>query len=390
MLIFFLFHGSYALAHLYLFLKIKWIFPLDSTVSLLTGLFLFMMGFSPMVVYFYSLRGGGLWTRIFAFFGYTWMGFFILFFFPSVFLDLYKGAVTLGSLVFNYKMDRFILSPSLSFYIPLSVSAFLTLYGYFNARNPRLKRIRIKTRKLPDNVKSLKIAQLSDVHLGVVIGEGLLDKVIKNIEHEKPDIIVSTGDLIDGGIEHIQHLKDKLRMMRAPLGKFAIIGNHEFYTGIRRSQEFLEGSGFLVLRGQGINMNGIINIAGVDDAESRSSKNNSEMTLKTERDIIDELPRECFTILLKHKPEVDEGLPGLFDLQLSGHTHNGQIFPINIIVRFFFYPHSSYRELSNGSAIYVSGGVGTAGPPMRLFSPPEISIIEIERADPKTAPEFFS
>ncbi len=380
MLTFFLFHGSYALAHLYLFFKIKELFPLNNTTaSLFIGVFLFVMAFSPMLVYFYSLRGGGLFARGYAFTVYLWMGFLILFFFPSVVLDLYNGSVKLGGLASGQKVDGLMLSPSLSFFIPLSISACLTFYGYLMAKRLDIKRIVVKTHKLPEGIKGIKIAQLSDVHLGILVGAGLLDKAIKKIEEEKPDLIVSTGDLIDGGIKNIEHLKDKLKGLSAPLGKFAIIGNHEFYTGIKRSQEFLEESGFVVLRGQGINLNGLINIAGIDDAESRSSRRNGEIPLRSERDMLSEFQRNGFTILLKHKPEVDEGSLGLFDLQLSGHTHNGQIFPINIIVRLFFYPHSSYKELSNGSAIYVSGGVGTAGPPVRLFSPPELAIIEIEK-----------
>lgn len=380
MLIFFLFHGSYALAHLYLFFKIKGGLSMGTTWSFLIALFLFIMAFSPSLIYFYSLRGGGFLARVFAFFGYTWMGFLILFFFPSVFLDLYNSAVRLGGFLFKKNLNGFILSPSSSFFIPLAISVCLTFYGYLRARNPRLKRIIVKTDKLPKGVKSLRIAQLSDVHLGVIVGGRLLDKVIKKIEEERPELIVSTGDLIDGGIDHIQHLKDKLRRIKAPLGKFAIIGNHEFYTGITRSQEFLEESGFAVLRGRGINVNGIINIVGIDDAESRSSKENGGRPLRSEKEILSELPQERFTLLLKHKPEVNKEALGLFDLQLSGHTHNGQIFPINIIVRFFFYPHSSYRKLSDSSAIYVSGGIGTAGPPVRLFSPPELPIIEIQRS----------
>jgi|Deesub1362A_J573_1020465.scaffolds.fasta_scaffold00358_7 hypothetical protein len=378
MLIFLVFHGSYALAHLYLFLKARDLLPLNSPLTLLLGLFLFVMAFSPMVIYFYSLRGGGAWTKAFAFFGYTWMGLLILFFFPAVFLDIYNVVVVYGGALIGQNLDAFILPPSLSFFIPLTASACLTLYGFFRARSLELRRISIKTDKLPAGVERIKVAQLSDVHLGIIVGAGLLDKAIKRIREERPDLIVSTGDLIDGGIEYVEPLKDRLRSLEAPLGKFAIIGNHEFYTGIKRSQRFLEEAGFVVLRNEGRVVENTINIVGIDDAESRPSKE-EEGHKRSEREILSGLPGDRFTLLLKHKPVVDEEALGLFDLQLSGHTHNGQIFPLNIIVRLFFYPHSSYRELSRGSAIYVSGGIGTAGPPVRLFSPPEIPIIEIRQ-----------
>lgn len=375
MLLFLIFHGSYALTHLYLFFKIDRVFHMGRIPNIFLGAFLFIMAFSPMVVYFYSLRGGGRWLKSFAFFGYTWMGFMILFFFPSIFIDIYNLMVMVGGALFKQDTNGFILSSYLTFFIPLITSIYLTTYGYLRAGDPIVKRIKIKTGKLPNGINNLKIVQLSDMHLGIIVGERLLDKVLKKIDEEGPDIIISTGDLIDGGIEHIQHLKDKLRGMRAVLGKFAIIGNHEFYTGIKRSQEFLEESGFKVLRGEVTNVNSLINIVGIDDGES----DNKNISSTSETEILNRLPRESFTILLKHKPEVNNKSIGLFDLQLSGHTHNGQIFPINIIVRLFFYPHSSYRELSNGSAIYVSGGVGTAGPPVRLFSKGEITVFEIQR-----------
>jgi len=376
MLIFLVFHGSYALAHLYLFLKARDYLPPDGPLTLLLGIFLFVMAFSPMVIYFYSLRGGGVGTRAFAFFGYTWMGLLILFFFPAVFMDIYNVLVMYGGALIGQDLEGFIIPPSASFFIPLAISACLTLYGSFRARSPEIRRIYIKTDRLPEEVKSVKIAQLSDVHLGIIVGAGLLEKVMERIKGERPDLIVSTGDLLDGGIKYVEPLKDKLRALEAPLGKFAIIGNHEFYTGIKKSQKFLEESGFVVLRNEGREINNTINIVGIDDAETRSSKETYKVS---DREILSGLPRDRFTVLLKHKPIIDEDALGLFDLQLSGHTHNGQIFPLNIIVRLFFYPHSSYRELSKGSAIYVSGGIGTAGPPVRLFSPPEIPIIEIRQ-----------
>jgi len=377
MLLFLVFHGAYALAHLYLFLKIEDIFQISPKVSLLIGSFLFVMAFSPIFVYFYSLRRSGKWLKRAAFFTYFWMGIIVLFFFPSIFIDLYNLMIKVIGYLLKQDTSRLIPPSRVSFLALSIVSISLSIYGYFRARKPMIRNIKIKSNKLPSGVKVLKIAQLSDMHFGIIIGEGLLNKVIEKIEEAKPDIIVSTGDLIDAGVEHIQHLKDKLKRMHAPLGKFAIIGNHEFYTGISRSQKFLEESGFKVLRGEGINVGGLINIIGIDDGES--NPDNKDTEIRREIEILKQLPPSTFTILMKHKPKINDESIGAFDLQLSGHTHNGQIFPINIIVRLFLYPYSGYREFSHGSAIYVSGGVGTAGPPVRLFSPPEIPIFEIHQ-----------
>jgi len=379
MIVFLFFHGAYWLAHLYLFFKFRNAFPLDLAGSAVLSLFLIFMALSPMTSYVLTLRAEhtGIKNRLYAnvvmFSGFVWMGLLILFFFISIPMDLYNLSVRLAGFALHNEIGNILISPLSAFFIPLTLSICLNIYGYFAADALRVERLTIKTSKLSEGVDKITIAHISDVHLGIMVRDKMLDKIINNILLEKPDLIVSTGDLIDGGTKHIRHFAEKLRGVSARLGKFAVIGNHEFYSGIKNSIQFLEDAGFTVLRGRGVTAGGLINIAGVDDAEGRNKNISSE----SEREILAGMPSGLFTLLLKHKPDVEKGALGFFDLQLSGHTHKGQIFPINLAVRLFFYPHSSYKKLSNGSAINVSGGAGTAGPPIRLLSPPEITIIEL-------------
>ena len=379
MIVFLFFHGTYWLAHLYLFFKFRNALPLEPAGSAVLGLFLVFMALSPMSSYILTLRAEhtGIKNRHYAntvmFSGFVWMGFLILFFFASISIDIYNLGVRSSGFIFHKEIGKMIISPQAVFFIPSALSICLNIYGYFAAGALRVERLTIKTSKLPEGVDRLSITHISDVHLGIMVRDKMLDKIINNILPEEPDLIVSTGDLVDGGTKHIGHFAEKLRGVNARLGKFAVIGNHEFYSGIKNSIQFLEDAGFTVLRARGVAVDGIINIAGVDDAESRRKNSSSE----SEREILSKMPAGLFTLLLKHKPDVEKDALGLFDLQLSGHTHKGQIFPINLAVRLFFYPHSSYKKLSKGSAINVSGGAGTAGPPIRLFSPPEITIIEL-------------
>lgn len=380
MILFLFFHGTYWLAHLYLFFKFRNAFPLDLAGSAVLSLFLIFMALSPMTSYILTLRAEhtGIKNRPYAnavmFSGFLWMGLLILFFFVSIPIDLYNLGVWLVGLALHKEMGNIIISPLSAFLIPFTLSICLNIYGYFAAGDLRVERLTIKTLKLPEGVEKIIIAHISDVHLGIMVRDKMLDKLINKILPEEPDLIVSTGDLIDGGTKHIRHFAEKLRGVNARLGKFAVTGNHEFYSGIKNSIQFLEDAGFAVLRGRGVTAGGLINIAGVDDAEGRRL---TKITSESERDILSRMPLRLFTLLLKHKPDVEKDALGLFDLQLSGHTHKGQIFPIDLVVRLFFYPHHSYKKLSNGSAINVSGGAGTAGPPIRLFSPPEITIIEL-------------
>lgn len=379
MIVFLFFHGTYWLAHLYLFFKFRNAFPLETAGSAVLGLVLIFMALSPMSAYILTLRSDLTQTKNRPYAsavmvsGFIWMGFLVLFFFVSIPIDLYNLGVRFAGFALNKEIGKLMISPLSAFFIPFTLSICLNIYGYFSAGDLRVERLTIKTSKLPEGADKLTIAHISDVHLGVIVGDKMLDKIINKIAPEEPDLIVSTGDLIDGGTKHIRHFAEKLRGVNARLGKFAVTGNHEFYSGIKNSLQFLEDAGFTVLRGRGVTAGGLINIAGVDDAEGRRKNIASE----SEKEILSRMPLGLFTLLLKHKPDIEKDAIGLFDLQLSGHTHKGQIFPINLAVRLFFYPHSSYKKLSKGSAINVSGGAGTAGPPIRLFSPPEITIIEL-------------
>jgi predicted MPP superfamily phosphohydrolase len=379
MIVFLFFHGTYWLSHLYLFFKVKNAFSLGTAGSAIAGLFLIIMALSPMTAYILTLRAdiSRFKKRPFASFvmysGFIWMGLLILFFFASISIDMYNLSIRYLGLALHKEAGGMMISPLTAFVIPFVLSILLNIYGYFAAGDLRVERLAIKTPKLPEGVKKLTIAQISDVHLGFMVRDKMLDRIINNILPEKPDLIVSTGDLIDGGTKSIRHFAEKLKWANARLGKFAVIGNHEFYSGIRNSVQFLEDSGFAILRGRGVTVDGVINIAGVDDAEGRRKN----ITSESEREMLSKMPSRLFTLLLKHKPDVEKDALGLFDLQLSGHTHKGQIFPIDLVVRLFFYPHHSFKRLPKGSAINVSGGAGTAGPPIRLFSQPEITIIEL-------------
>jgi hypothetical protein len=377
MLIFLLFHGTYVLAHFYVLFKTVSLFPLSITGEILLGLVLVSLAFLPAVTYILILRGGRSLIRHLSFYGYLWMGFLIVFFTLAVLLDMCNLAVRSGDYIFNKDLAQAGIPPLYGYFVPLVLSVLLNIYGYFDARNLRIKRLTIKTSKLPKGTGKLTIAHISDLHLGVIVREKLLDKLIAAVNNERPDLIVSTGDLIDGGLDQIQYLLDKLKSMSAGLGKFAVIGNHEYYSGIKASQKYLENGGFKVLRGYGLTVNGLINLAGIDDIEGSRSNNGKGTALESESEMLSKLPAGIFTLLLKHKPDVSQTSLGLFDLQLSGHTHKGQIFPINLAVRLFLYQHSSYKKLANGSAINVSGGVGTAGPPVRILSPPEIIFIDV-------------
>jgi predicted MPP superfamily phosphohydrolase len=191
----------------------------------------------------------------------------------------------------------------------------------------------------------------------------------------KPDIVVSTGDLVDGQIDGMLRLAERLRRVKPRFGKFAVTGNHEYYAGIEKALEFTKQAGFTLLRGEALGA-GAINIAGVDDPTGVQMKIEKPVS---EKELLSGLDRSKFTLFLKHRPRIDREAEGFFDLQLSGHTHKGQIWPFTYVSMISYPLNDGRYDLSGGAVLYVSRGSGTWGPPIRFLSPPQVTIIDLVR-----------
>jgi predicted MPP superfamily phosphohydrolase len=159
--------------------------------------------------------------------------------------------------------------------------------------------------------------------------------------------------------------------IKAKYGKFAVLGNHEYYAGLNRSMQFIKTAGFELLRDDMTQAAGIT-IFGEDDVTNRRSGliNKGQEFKKALAE-----KRDGFVLLLKHQPYIDGGAN--FNLQLSGHTHGGQLFPFGIITRLYFPKSYGLHELAPNKLLYVSRGTGTWGPPVRVFAPPEITVIDL-------------
>lgn len=377
MQIFFFIAISYVAANIYFFYKVTSVFEFGRGAGILTGIVIFIMTMLPVFIPIYSHKTSERSIRIISYTGYLWLAFLIPFCPAAIILDLFNMVAQWNGHLAEHVDAAFIISRDSAFFIPLSLSAVIVAYGFFEARNLRTERLVIRTSKLPAGVGKVRIAQISDLHLSVMVGKYMIDKIIKITEEERPDIIVSTGDLMDGAVKHVIHLSGRLRRLNARCGKFAVAGNHEFYGGLRHTIKFIEDSGFTVLRDRGVTVGDIINIAGMDFTGGETKGFNYDTPRQDEREVLSKLRPGLFTLLLKHKSDVKEECLGLFDLQLSGHSHKGQIFPVNLATMFLFSYHTGFTKLPKGSAIHTSRGTGTAGPPVRFLSTPEITIIDI-------------
>jgi uncharacterized protein len=372
---FFLIYGG---THLYFFLKVKWAFAPGTVNSLLLGLFLLVMVVSPLLVRVLEKEGLELPARLMAYTGYLWMGFLFLFFSAAIVLDIYHLLLHAVAYISHRDLARFFLSKRVAVAIPLAWAMATACYGYFEALDIKSERLVIETPKIPPSLGKLTIVQVSDVHLGLIVRKERLERVVAQIRAASPDILVSTGDLVDGEINRLTGLAELLSEIRPRYGKFAVTGNHEIYAGLRQALAFTEKAGFRVLRGEIVVAGGLVNIAGVDDPVIRRISNEAPAS---EKRLLETLDRGRFTLLLKHRPAVDPESLGLFDLQLSGHVHKGQIFPFNLLTHLFYPVKMGYSLQPQGSSLYVSRGTGTWGPPIRFLAPPEVTVIELRYSE---------
>lgn len=376
LLVFFIIYGS---AHFYVFSRIKAAFPLISTVHQ-TGLIILMvfMILVPILVRLSERYGYESTSCLLSYVGYIWMGILFLFFAMSILFDVYRLLIYFAGQLTGKNLSSLIPPPLYLFVIPLVFSVALNAYGYFEAKNIRTERVTIRTSKIPPEVGRLRIVQISDVHIGMIMRDERLEKIVAAVKQAEPDLLVSTGDLLDGQIDNMMSSADLFRDIQPKYGKFAVTGNHEFFAGIERALAFHRQAGFLVLRGEALTLAGLISIAGVDDSAGERFGLYKNVP---EKGLLEKLPKETFILILKHRPVIDPESLGLFDLQLSGHTHWGQIYPFVLLTKLAFPYHSGYYDLPKDSRLYVSRGAGTWGPPIRFLAPPEVTVIDLIHKD---------
>ena len=374
------FLSLYGGMHLYAFVRLRGAFsPGQPATAILAG-WMLLMAVTPLLVRMAEGAGLERTARLIAWPGYIWMGSIFIFCTALAAADTLRVAAWLSHRIFKTAIPGY-LSAVITCEITLFIALLASGYALYEARRIRTDQVTITTDKLPSTVRSIRIVQISDVHVGLLFRETRLESVLQAVRAAHPDILVSTGDLVDGRlsredvISHMDRMAAMIAAVPAKGGKFAITGNHEFYAGLDQALEFTRKAGFTVLRNQSAALPEGITISGVDDAAGQRPR--LPTATPPELDILKSLPPGQFQILLKHRPLLSATSDGLFDLQLSGHVHKGQIFPFNLLVRLKFPIPCGTTTVKNGSTIHVSRGSGTWGPPMRLFAPPEVTVIDI-------------
>ncbi len=366
-LFFVAFYSVFTLLHWFFWRGLVSSFRLPQRARWMPLVFFAVMYLFPIANHLSTAFAATLPVRGLAWIGYLWFAFLFYYLFVG-------GLFTAGAIAAEHLLRE--TAPRR----PLFIAAVLLclaviVYGFFEASHLRVRRVTVTSPDLPEFVSTLRIVQVSDTHFTHLNGLRFAQKLTDLVKEEQPDLIVHTGDFLDRGFVDDEQIAALWREIPAPLGKYAVTGNHEFYNDISYTSAELEKAGFVLLRNRAEERAGTIVIAGVDDPIAfRFGEPDPNPTA-----VLSVIPREKFVLFLRHQPERDDSVKGLFDLQLSGHTHSGQMWPFSLFVSLIYPMRSGVYRQDDGSTIIVSSGAGTWGPPIRVLAPPEIVVIEVIR-----------
>jgi hypothetical protein len=254
--------------------------------------------------------------------------------------------------------------------------ALLLLAGHINALSPKTRTLDLSIPRKNAKVETLNIVVASDIHLGTLVGRKRFDKIVDQINSLKPDIILLPGDIVDEDLGPVirQNLGEHLRGLTSTFGVFAITGNHEYIGGVEEAVRYLVDHGVTVLRDRVVHIPETLTLVGRED---RSMDRFTEETRKPLKDLMTEVDGRVPVILMDHQPfHLEEGETHGVDLQISGHTHHGQLFPLNFVTERVYELSRGYKKKGK-THVVVSSGVGTWGPPVRLGNRPEIVQIRL-------------
>jgi predicted MPP superfamily phosphohydrolase len=349
----------FTLMHIYVFWRAASVPLVNRHLSLAlligTGGLLWAIFFAGRV---FGHSGTGALAAITEFFGMLWMGVLFLLFIPLLIADI----ITLFGLLLPQ------IAPAIRGWAFIAGAVLSVIALVQGLRPPVIQSFEVRLANLPRAMDGTVIAAMSDLHLGTLIGKRWLAARVAQVREQRPDLVVFLGDLFEGHGPPADELLSILRGLSAPLGVWAVPGNHEFHGGRNRSMRLIDETGIQLLRNRWVEVRPGFILAGVDDLTTKYRAGR-------DGDFISQAlagrPPGA-TILLSHTPwETEKAAGAGANLMLSGHTHGGQIWPFGYLTR-RIYPLLAGRYEVSGMPVIVSRGTGTWGPRMRLWRPGEI------------------
>jgi predicted MPP superfamily phosphohydrolase len=318
-------------------------------------------------------------ASILAWITFPWMGIVLLSFITLFATDIIWLLLEISTI--NQSPKSWEISQHSFGVVALCIIAFLIIFSFWKGlKGVAVKRVNIELKCLPKSLDGLRIVQLTDVHIGPLLGRKWLQKIVNKVNKLQPDLIVITGDLVDGSVDELREHIAPLENLRAKHGVYFVTGNHEYYSGATEWCAHIATFGIRVLRNECLAITAgaaheSFDLAGVDDWSSSRFPGEGHNLSKA---LLNHDPKKLL-ILLAHQPTaVEEAAQRGVDLQLSGHTHGGQIWPFTYLV-YLQQPFSKglHRYKDSETQIYISTGTGFWGPPMRLGTSAEIAHITL-------------
>ncbi len=359
----------YGLANYYIFIRCWQAIPQNSRWRILYLVVFIFLALSYIIGRILEKIWLSTLSDIFVWIGSFWLAAFFYFLLIVVILDLAR--------LFNHYLhfiplitQNYQKAKQITILISIGIVFITIILGHINAITPRIRTLNLSIKKKA-NLNKINIVVASDIHLGTIIGRKRFCKIVDKINELKPDLVLLPGDIVDEDLAPVirENLGDALKHIKSKFGVYAITGNHEYIGGVEMATKYLEEHGIIVLRDGVININDSVYLVGRED---RSIKQFTGKQRKSLADLMGQIEKNYPLILMDHQPfQLEEVEQNGIDLQLSGHTHHGQLWPINFITKAIY--EKSWGYLKKGKThIYISSGVGTWGPPVRTGNRPEI------------------
>jgi uncharacterized protein len=364
--------GIYTLINYYVFLRgwqalpsIYWI----KTIYGAAAVFLFLSFIVGMFLEaFMPVKLAGIFQNI----GSSWLFalFYLLMF--VLFIDLARLGNHWWNIFPSIITKNYQLAKLITFASSITLIIIIFIIGNYNFHHPKVVSLHLKVDKTVSGYKRLKIVAASDLHFGFIIGKKEAQRYVNEINAQKPDLILLPGDIVDRDLRPViaQNIDEELRQLSAPLGVYAIWGNHEHFGNLKQNRDFLLKSNITILQDSVVCVNDLLYLVGRDDLTNRK-----RLSLNT---LMRGIDHKKPIINIDHQPQhLEIAAQNGVDLQISGHTHDGQIWPFNYLVNALYEIGHGYL-LKDKTHIYVSSGLGIWGPLLRVGTQSEIVCITLE------------
>jgi len=352
------------------------VLPTDSSLRLWLVIVVIFLAATFVAGRFLERLSVNWFTASLIWIGSFWLAIMVYLLLQLALIDLFRGVTSLFGIFPAVFKSNLKLTKEIAAMVVLSVTFMVVLAGHINTWFPKTRKINLKVDKSGGKLSQLHIVALSDIHLGTIIEKQHMKTIVNRVNVLNPDIILIPGDIIDEDIRPVISSKvgDRLLEFKSKYGVYAVTGNHEYIGGVHKAKKFLSEHNIRLLNDTAVLIDDSFYLAGREDLTINQFLHKKRKTLS---EIVSDIDKAKPVILLDHQPfKLEQAEHNGIDLQLSGHTHHGQLWPFNFITKMVYELSRGYKKKGT-THYYVSSGVGGWGPPIRTVNRPEIISINL-------------